>query len=104
YPSPTTTPISSLSLHDALPIFMRPGRNTRPGGPVRARNAQGEAMRLLTRRRPGPVLLGLAAAGMAAAVAVPASASAAADASPVRSEEHTSELQSRGHLVCRLLL
>src|SRR5690625_6384214 len=25
-------------------------------------------------------------------------------ASPLRSEEHTSELQSRGHLVCRLLL
>src|SRR5690625_6260467 len=26
------------------------------------------------------------------------------DVLPVRSEEHTSELQSRGHLVCRLLL
>src|SRR5439155_16551402 len=26
------------------------------------------------------------------------------DAETVRSEEHTSELQSRGHLVCRLLL
>src|SRR5215510_15158819 len=26
------------------------------------------------------------------------------DLSPLRSEEHTSELQSRGHLVCRLLL
>src|SRR5439155_21120795 len=26
------------------------------------------------------------------------------DAGAVRSEEHTSELQSRGHLVCRLLL
>src|SRR5690625_184176 len=26
------------------------------------------------------------------------------DLSPNRSEEHTSELQSRGHLVCRLLL
>src|SRR5690625_6803174 len=26
------------------------------------------------------------------------------DASPLRSEEHTSELQSRGQLVCRLLL
>src|SRR6266508_6156615 len=26
------------------------------------------------------------------------------DSPPVRSEEHTSELQSRGHLVCRLLL
>src|SRR5437870_8825177 len=25
-------------------------------------------------------------------------------AGPARSEEHTSELQSRGHLVCRLLL
>src|SRR5437870_9690065 len=25
-------------------------------------------------------------------------------AEPIRSEEHTSELQSRGHLVCRLLL
>src|SRR5437870_11054883 len=28
----------------------------------------------------------------------------AAFAPPTRSEEHTSELQSRGHLVCRLLL
>src|SRR5207253_10880444 len=28
----------------------------------------------------------------------------ALDWSPLRSEEHTSELQSRGHLVCRLLL
>src|SRR5439155_19053114 len=27
-----------------------------------------------------------------------------ADTTPKRSEEHTSELQSRGHLVCRLLL
>src|SRR5690625_6970792 len=26
------------------------------------------------------------------------------DQSEIRSEEHTSELQSRGHLVCRLLL
>src|SRR5215208_3067589 len=29
---------------------------------------------------------------------------ASARAAPDRSEEHTSELQSRGHLVCRLLL
>src|SRR5207253_11464485 len=28
----------------------------------------------------------------------------ASRADPARSEEHTSELQSRGHLVCRLLL
>src|SRR5690625_4093914 len=35
--------------------------------------------------------------------AVVSSATAAASL-PIRSEEHTSELQSRGHLVCRLLL
>src|SRR3712207_8690902 len=33
-----------------------------------------------------------------------ASASASANPAPVRSEEHTSELQSRQYLVCRLLL
>src|SRR5207253_705326 len=32
------------------------------------------------------------------------SCSARRNLSPTRSEEHTSELQSRGHLVCRLLL
>src|SRR5690625_6724269 len=31
-------------------------------------------------------------------------ASASAGSTPMRSEEHTSELQSRGQLVCRLLL
>src|SRR5215470_5075010 len=61
---------------------MRPSRNTGPGGPVRVKSAKGEAMRFLTRRRLGPVLLALAAAA-AAAVAVPASATAATDASPV---------------------
>ena len=40
-------------------------------------------MRFLTRRRPGPVLLGLATAAAAAMVAVPASASASTQASPV---------------------
>ncbi len=40
-------------------------------------------MRFVTRRRPGPVLLGLAAVAVVAAVAVPASASAATQASPV---------------------
>src|SRR3989442_8992060 len=36
--------------------------------------------------------------------APPASASVPSSAEPLRSEEHTSELQSRPHLVCRLLL
>src|SRR5690625_2270452 len=34
----------------------------------------------------------------------PANASRHLPDDPIRSEEHTSELQSRGHLVCRLLL
>src|SRR5207253_1938568 len=34
----------------------------------------------------------------------PASSVTASRSPPTRSEEHTSELQSRGHLVCRLLL
>src|SRR5690625_6055824 len=33
-----------------------------------------------------------------------ATSAGGSSAGPLRSEEHTSELQSRGHLVCRLLL
>src|SRR2546422_3934417 len=69
-----TTEIYTLSLHDALPIF-------RP----RARIDRAQAGRA-RRRSPG------------------AGERARRDRRPRRSEEHTSELQSRLHLVCRLLL
>src|SRR3989442_8759762 len=69
-----TTEIYTLSLHDALPICNRPSS--------RCRSA-----------RQG------AAAMASSSVAMPRSKKP----SP-RSEEHTSELQSRPHLVCRLLL
>src|SRR3712207_9111510 len=81
-----TTEIYTLSLHDALPICAqhdgahraRPVRDHRAGaeaaGPVGARRARPDRLRHLG-LRPG-----------------------------VRSEEHTSELQSRQYLVCRLLL
>src|SRR5205807_9769530 len=69
-----TTEIYTLSLHDALPIS--PHRDHRAARRGRALGRQrGHAGR--DRRRP-PV--------------------------PVRSEEHTSELQSPCNLVCRLLL
>src|SRR2546428_10370007 len=73
-----TTEIYTLSLHDALPIFARwlAGRDDRAAGPS------------LVHRVPVP---------SRAQVAPHAPASA-------RSEEHTSELQSRSDLVCRLLL
>src|SRR3712207_9121636 len=89
-----TTEIYTLSLHDALPIWRprwspwrtappapgvdRPGRR-RPGRARRPATVSGAPPRgsRRSRRRPRP-------AG--------------------RSEEHTSELQSRQYLVCRLLL
>src|SRR6266581_1511259 len=61
---------------------MRPGRNTHPGGPVGVKDAEGEAMRFLTRRRLGPAVLGIVAAATAVAAAVPASASAPVPAPP----------------------
>src|SRR5207244_12686691 len=79
-----TTDIYTLSLHDALPIsFLGAGARTRPGR-YRQRLRRGSCCR-----------------------------PAARDGSEVglnrcrfehRSEEHTSELQSPDHLVCRLLL
>src|SRR5437870_13885198 len=68
---PATTEIYTLSLHDALPIYLPlPGWRgpCSPPAPL----IMPRARRPRTQRK--------------------------------RSEEHTSELQSRGHLVCRLLL
>src|SRR3712207_8543997 len=77
-----TTEIYTLSLHDALPIWrtMPPGRYQ----PLR---------RWRGARRGGEPVRGHAP-GRARGHAW----------SPGRSEEHTSELQSRQYLVCRLLL
>src|SRR3712207_8687135 len=80
-----TTEIYTLSLHDALPIS-RGGRGHRPrdrrGGPRAGRLRVGDARAARRARR----LLRPSRRGA------------------VRSEEHTSELQSRQYLVCRLLL
>src|SRR5438552_13917252 len=78
-----TTPTShiyTLSLHDALPISagLRDDRSADPGlagGPIRGRGG----------RRGGR-------------------ANRTSGQARIRSEEHTSELQSPDHLVCRLLL
>src|SRR5207253_6611373 len=86
------------------------------GRPRRRRRAE-QRDADVCRERPVPVararrLLVAAALGLtawaAAASTAPSAASCRNLASPPpkkqRSEEHTSELQSRGHLVCRLLL
>src|SRR5690625_5881580 len=55
---------------------------------------------------PGTVLgvLGPNGAGKSTAIRILATLTDPDEGSARRSEEHTSELQSRGHLVCRLLL
>src|SRR3712207_9439266 len=82
-----TTEIYTLSLHDALPIYSSasttPSRSTRwpcSCSTRRPRSSSLEPPRASRRR------------------------SSAAYESRWRSEEHTSELQSRQYLVCRLLL
>src|SRR5438105_11205688 len=74
-----TTEIYTLSLHDALPISAQP-------------QGQGGAHRRARPRRQSP------RAGPGHRVRHPRNRSL------TRSEEHTSELQSRVDLVCRLLL
>src|SRR3712207_7618466 len=87
-----TTEIYTLSLHDALPIF-QPWRR-RPAG---------------ARRVDGGIGGDLSVAAKAAAAAGGAAGGdgrrrAVGLVPDLRSEEHTSELQSRQYLVCRLLL
>src|SRR5438309_8299852 len=74
-----TPDIYTLSLHDALPIC---GRAVRGG------------RELLRHRAPGHLLRAAHADFRRGRLHV----------LPLRSEEHTSELQSQFHLVCRLLL
>src|SRR5439155_18910021 len=92
--APPTTDIYPLSLHDALPIFRRGAADHQAGpraevDPV----VLGELVPLPGRQRRGRQR----AAGRPDVGAV-------GRLQELRSEEHTSELQSRGHLVCRLLL
>src|SRR5687768_18154634 len=82
---PATTEIYTLSLHDALPISQG-----------RAPAQEGLDRCLGGGRRIAPT-------ARAASARTPRSAPPVVTTSE-RSEEHTSELQSRLHLVCRLLL
>src|SRR5437870_8255604 len=79
--SPSASAIHTLSLHDALPIFAG----------IIGDLGHEAAVDLDPRERKAREIAQRGVAG------------AKVDRS-FRSEEHTSELQSRGHIVCRLLL
>src|SRR3712207_7197804 len=83
--NPATTEIYTLPLHDALPIW----------APASALIASPASRRVAVSAR-----------GPASASSSPSAPNAPATdpMDKARSEEHTSELQSRQYLVCRLLL
>src|SRR5690606_40032266 len=85
-----------LSLHDTLPIFT--GGHERPA--AHRRDQVGE----LYRPSNDAVVVGGKAVGVVGAPVDAVHPGVAADDEVVRSEEHTSELQSRENLVFRLLL
>src|SRR5207244_11223394 len=87
-------------LHDALPILAGDGHRRRGGesgddlaGPIGGRGFEGDDPEA-TLRRARPL----------EEVEAPADSGEGPAAGALRSEEHTSELQSPDHLVCRLLL
>src|SRR5699024_11957052 len=85
-------PLDSLTLHDALPIC--PATGLPPGwSPIRRRSSTTTAGCTCW---PGRPTAGCCTPGRPPRAPTPTG--------PSRSEEHTSELQSRFDLVCRLLL
>src|SRR3712207_7578672 len=87
-----TTEIYTLSLHDALPIFV--AEEIDP--PSHVLIVRGENLQIVAADAEIPAREGLV-------VALVLEGDELAD-DLARSEEHTSELQSRQYLVCRLLL
>src|SRR5206468_10583270 len=98
---PPPTEIYTLSLHDALPIF----EWVKPRRPAWMDQATYD--RLPERLTVREVHVTVAAPGARTRQLVVATTLTDADLytkDDIRSEEHTSELQSRSDLVCRLLL
>src|SRR5437762_8965684 len=95
-----TIGIDTLSLHDALPILTEIERHAIPGagscGGMYTANTMSSAIEAMGMSLPY-------SSTMAAEDAEKAE-STARSAEVLRSEEHTSELQSPMYLVCRLLL
>src|SRR5205814_10386958 len=96
YTDPSPTAISTLSLHDALPIYGR----FRTRGELLEVSGVGEAT---FTQAAGFLKIAGGDEPLDATWIHPESYPAAILRNP-RSEEHTSELQSLRHLVCRLLL
>src|SRR5207244_11763443 len=103
-PSPYSPPHCPLPLHDALPISPEPWQSSqgswrRTVTCVSVPNAASSNSSVKSSRRSAPRW-----ARVRRRPPPPPKRSPKPKKSPKRSEEHTSELQSPDHLVCRLLL
>src|SRR5690606_40716478 len=90
----------TLSLHDALPILEKLRARALPAmtsGAKKALSRNISVVAVVTPLSSPPMMPPSASARTSSAIST-------ASGSGVRSEEHTSELQSRENLVCRLLL
>src|SRR5438045_6711633 len=94
--APAAPASHTLSLHDALPICFRPPTAI----PFRSRAAPTATCGSPSRARRGSAASRRPASSPSLRCRAPTRAALRGD----RSEEHTSELQSLRHLVCRLLL
>src|SRR5207253_10426407 len=93
---PAPPALYTLSLHDALPISKSRSLSSSIGWPSGKPNSARQRSTRSASSRGRPWTRDEYTLSTATPIAT---------ASPCRrSEEHTSELQSRGHLVCRLLL
>src|SRR5204862_6752223 len=92
---PSSTKFYPLSLHDALPIFLRRRRDPERCDPLVSHAPCGAG-----RSAPAGERDAGGRAGRGCAIRLARRRRGAGE----RSEEHTSELQSRRDLVCRLLL
>src|SRR3712207_7580286 len=91
-----TTEIYTLSLHDALPIFAMPTTSSAPPSiPSTSESRSSPYLRCSNSITHTPT---------SADGTLPTASHSDIARCTVRSEEHTSELQSRQYLVCRLLL
>src|SRR5207253_8733780 len=103
YTATATPSISTLSLHDALPISLAVSGRTIPPAVVSLASSRSTT----TRSPNGLSVIDPVSCSVSVASINPRRwgfLNGARRRQNPRSEEHTSELQSRGHLVCRLLL
>src|SRR5690554_7677664 len=92
---PATPETYTLSLHDALPIFQAKVKVRVKEVAIAEDSSRSEAYRLVDTTVGRALLFDIVPDGLPFEIV---------NKPMVRSEEHTSELQSRPHLVCRLLL